>query len=144
MELLAYAFTRLNQGKGKQFVRTLISGGEGEELVSALAEQEHKVSMAAQACGAVASQEHQKLLQALDEPLRNVEDTVKKLLEKIEDGTLQQALDYISSIPIGEHQLEKQEMRTATTCEWLLSHSKFLEWEESSCSSTLWLQGNGM
>lgn len=142
MELLAHAFTRLNEGQGKQFLRALVSGGEGAKLVSTLADQERKVSMAAQGCGAVASQEHQKLLQALDAPLRNVESTVKKLLEKIEDGTLQQALDYISTIPIGEHQLEKQEARTPETCEWLLSHSRFLEWEESN-SSILWLQGNG-
>ncbi|KAL6884772.1 hypothetical protein GGI43DRAFT_305265 [Trichoderma evansii] len=141
MELLAHAFTRLNEGQGKQFLRALISSGEGAKLVSALTEQEHKVSMAAQVCGAVASQEYQKLLQNLDEPLRNIEDTVKKLLEKIEDGTLEQALDYISAIPIGEHQQEKREARTPTTCEWLLSHSRFLDWEGSS-SSILWLQGN--
>lgn len=142
MELLAHAFTRLNEGQGKQFLRALISGGEGAKLVMALVEHEGKVSMAAQGCGAVASQEHQKLLQALDEPLRNIEDTVKKLLKQIEHGTLQQALDYISTIPIGEHQMEKQEARTPATCEWLLNHSIFLEWEESS-SSILWLQGNG-
>ncbi|EHK20932.1 ankyrin protein, partial [Trichoderma virens Gv29-8] len=142
MELLAHAFTRLNEGQGKQFLRALVSGGEGAKLVSALAEQESKVSMAAQGCGAVASQEHQKLLKNLDEPLRSVEDAVKKLLEKIEDGALEQALEYISDIPIGEHQQEKREARTPTTCEWLLNHSRFIEWERSSHSSTLWLQGN--
>lgn len=136
MELLAHAFTRLNEGQGKQFLRALISGGEGAKLVSALTEQEHKVSMAAQGCGAVASQEHQKLLQNLDEPL-------KKLLEMIQEDKLEQALDYISTIPVGEHQQEKREARTPTTCEWLLKHSKFFEWERSS-SSILWLQGKGM
>lgn len=143
MELLAHAFTRLNEGQGKQFLRALIFGGEGAQLISALADQERNVSMAAQGCGAVASQEHQKLLQALDEPLRNVEDSVKKLLEKIEDGTLQQALDYISTIPIGEHQMEKREARTPKTCEWLLSHYRYLNWEKSRRSSILWLQGSG-
>ncbi|UKZ78191.1 hypothetical protein TrVFT333_005926 [Trichoderma virens FT-333] len=142
MELLAHAFTRLNEGQGKQFLRALVSGGEGAKLVSALAEQESKVSMAAQGCGAVASQEHQRLLMNLDEPLRNVEDAVKKLLEKIETGTLEEALEYISDTPIGEHQQEKRETRTPMTCEWLLNHSRFIEWERSSYSSTLWLQGN--
>ncbi|UKZ52374.1 hypothetical protein TrVGV298_006150 [Trichoderma virens] len=122
MELLAHAFTRLNEGQGKQFLRALVSGGEGGK--------------------AIASQEHQKLLKNLDEPLRSVEDAVKKLLEKIEDGALEQALEYISDIPIGEHQQEKREARTPTTCEWLLNHSRFIEWERSSHSSTLWLQGN--
>lgn len=135
MELLAHASTRLHEGQGKQFLRALISGGEGAKLVSALAKQERNVSMAAQGCGAAALQEHQKLLQNLDEP-------VKKLLEMIQDDRLQQALDYISIIPIGEHQLEKQEARTPETCEWLLNHSGFLKWEESG-SSILWLQGKG-
>ncbi|KAL6863670.1 hypothetical protein J3F83DRAFT_745218 [Trichoderma novae-zelandiae] len=141
MELLAHAFTRLSEGQGRQFLRALVSGGQGAKLVSALAEQERKVSIAAQGCGAIASQEHQQLLKSLDEPLRNVEDTVRKLVEKIDHGELEQALEYISNIPIGEHQQEKHDSRTPTTCEWLLDCSKFLEWEESDCSSTLWLQG---
>ncbi|KAK4062450.1 hypothetical protein Trihar35433_9271 [Trichoderma harzianum] len=116
MELLTYASARLNE--------------------------ERKVSMAVQGCGAVASQEHQKLLRNLDEPMRNVEDAVKKLLQKVKDGEVEQALEYISTIPIGEHQQEKHEARTPGTCEWLLNHSIFIEWERSSCSSTLWLQGN--
>ncbi|QYT03017.1 ANK_REP_REGION domain-containing protein [Trichoderma simmonsii] len=142
MELLAHAFVRLNEGQGKQFLRALVSGGEGAKLISALTEQERKVSMAAQGCGAVASQEHQTLLKNLDEPLKNVENTVKKLLQKVEDGTVEQALEYISTIPIGEHQQEKREARTPWTCEWLLNHSRFIEWERSSYSSMLWLQGN--
>ncbi|KAK4060872.1 uncharacterized protein Triagg1_10564 [Trichoderma aggressivum f. europaeum] len=142
MELLAHAFVRLNEGQGKQFLRALVSGEEGVKLVSALTEQERKVSMAAQGCGAVASQEHQKLLRNLDEPMKNIDDTVKKLLQKVEDRTVEQALEYISTIPIGEHQQEKREARTPGTCEWLLNHSKFIEWERSSYSSTLWLQGN--
>ncbi|KAL6823358.1 hypothetical protein V8C40DRAFT_266886 [Trichoderma camerunense] len=142
MELLAHAFVRLNEGQGKQFLRALVSGGEGAKLISALTEQERKVSMAAEGCGAVVSQEHQTLLKNLDEPLKNVENTVKKLLQKVEDGTVEQALEYISTIPIGEHQQEKREARTLRTCEWLLNHSRFIEWERSSYSSMLWLQGN--
>ncbi|OPB41134.1 hypothetical protein A0O28_0108310 [Trichoderma guizhouense] len=142
MELLAHAFVRLFEGQGKQFLRALVAGGEGAKLISALTEQERKVSMAAQGCGAVASQEHQTLLKNLDEPLKNVENTVKKLLQKVEDGTVEQALEYISTIPIGEHQQEKREARTPRTCEWLLNHSRFIEWERSSYSSMLWLQGN--
>ncbi|KAL7932068.1 hypothetical protein V8C35DRAFT_308389 [Trichoderma chlorosporum] len=142
MELLAHAFTRLSEGQGKQFLRALVSSGESVKVISALAEQERNVLMAVQGCGAVASQEHQKVLKNLDKPLRNANDTVKKLLEKIENGTLEEALEYISTIPIGEHQQEKRDSRTPTTCEWLLNHAKYLEWEQSSCSSILWLQGN--
>ncbi|KAH0489632.1 hypothetical protein TgHK011_010051 [Trichoderma gracile] len=105
-------------------------------------EQERKVSIAAHACGAVASQEHQRLLKSLDEPLRNVGDTVKKLGEKFDESAMIEALGYISKIPIGEHQQEKRDSRIPTTCNWLLKHPKFLEWDMSDCSSTLWLQGN--
>ncbi|KAL7811590.1 hypothetical protein V8C26DRAFT_408415 [Trichoderma gracile] len=142
LELLAHAFTRLNEGQGKQILRALVSGGQGAKLISQLGEQEHKVSITAHACGAVASQEHQRLLKSLDEPLRNVGDTVKKLGDKIDKSAMIEALEYISKIPIGEHQQEKRDSRTPTTCNWLLKHPKFLEWEGSDCSSTLWLQGN--
>ncbi|KAL7912335.1 hypothetical protein GGI35DRAFT_468544 [Trichoderma velutinum] len=127
---------------GRQFLHALISPGKGAELVSALSDHELKLSVAVQGCGAVQLQEHQKLLQSLSAPLRRVDDNVKNLVEHLQEKNLDEALDYISTIPIGKHHFEKRETRTPETCEWLLKHRRFLEWEESSCSSTLWLQGS--
>ncbi|KAJ4855435.1 ankyrin repeats (3 copies) domain-containing protein [Trichoderma breve] len=141
-QLLTHALERLNEGQGRQFFHALISPGKGEELVSALSDHENKLSMVVQACGAIQLQEHQNLLQSLSAPLRRVDENVKNLIEHLQEKNLDEALDYISAIPIGKHHFEKRETRAPETCEWLLKHQRFLEWEESSCSSTLWLQGS--
>ncbi|KAK4059664.1 hypothetical protein Trihar35433_10711 [Trichoderma harzianum] len=142
LQLLTHARERLNEGQGRQFLHALISPGKGAELVSALSDHEHKLSMAVQACAAVQLQEHQNLIQSLSAPLRRVDENVKNLVEHLQEKSLHEALDYISAIPMGKHHFEKRETRAPETCEWLLKHRKFLEWEESSCSSTLWLQGS--
>lgn len=142
LQLLTHALERLNEGQGRQFLHALISPGKGAELVSALSDHEHKLSMAVQACAAVQLQEHQNLIQSLSAPLRRVDENVKNLVEHLQEKSLHEALDYISAIPMGKHHFEKRETRAPETCEWLLKHRKFLEWEESSCSSTLWLQGS--
>ncbi|KAM6484265.1 hypothetical protein HDV62DRAFT_389352 [Trichoderma sp. SZMC 28011] len=142
LQLLTHARERLNEGQGRQFLHALISPGKGAELVSALSDHEDKLSMAVQACAAVQSQEHQNLIQSLSAPLRRVDENVKNLVEHLQEKSLHEALDYISAIPMGKHHFEKRETRAPETCEWLLKHRKFLEWEESSCSSTLWLQGS--
>lgn len=142
LQLLSHALERLNEGQGRQFLHALISPEKGAELVSALSDHEHKLSMAVQACGAVQLQDHQNLLQSLSAPLRHVDENVKTLVEHLQEKSLDDALDYISTIPIGKHHFEKRETRVPETCEWLLKHRRFLEWEESSHSSTLWLQGS--
>lgn len=143
LELLAHASTRLNQGQGKQLLQALIRPGQGEELVSALSKCEDQLAKAAQTCESITSKEHSTLLQNLNEPIRLVKDDVTTLLEHVEEDSMIKVLRYISSIPFGEHHDGKTEARTPGTCEWLLKHPKFVEWEASSCSSILWLQGNG-
>ncbi|OPB46596.1 ankyrin repeat protein [Trichoderma guizhouense] len=141
LQLLTHAIERLTEGQGRQFLHALISPGKGAELVSALSDHERKLSMAVQACDAVQSQEHQNLLQSLSAPLRRVDESVEILVEHLQEKSLDEALDYISAIPIGTYHFNKKETRAPETCEWLLKHQKFLEWEESSCSSILWLHG---
>ncbi|PTB48146.1 hypothetical protein M431DRAFT_100631 [Trichoderma harzianum CBS 226.95] len=142
LQLLSHALERLKEGQRRQFLHALMSPGKGAELVSALSNHEHKLSMTVQACGAVKLQEHHDLLQSLSAPLRRVDENVKTLVEHLQEKSLDGALDYISAIPIGDHHFEKRETRAPETCEWLLKHRRFLKWEESSCSSTLWLQGS--
>lgn len=40
------------------------------------------------------------------------------------------------------HHRTVKEARTDGTCEWLLQHEKFREWENSNSSAVLWLQGS--
>ncbi|RYP58533.1 hypothetical protein DL769_008907 [Monosporascus sp. CRB-8-3] len=49
-------------------------------------------------------------------------------------------LEWISPIPYGKHHNTVKDARTSGTCEWLLQHERFREWEDASSSVTLWLQ----
>lgn len=111
--------------------------------MSALSKCEDQLAKAAQTCGSITSNEHSTLLRNLEEPIRLVKDDVNTLLDHVEEHKRRRVLDDISSIPFGEHHDGKRGARTRGTCEWLLNHPKFVEWEASSCSSIMWLQGHG-
>ncbi|RYP57916.1 hypothetical protein DL770_010551 [Monosporascus sp. CRB-9-2] len=51
-------------------------------------------------------------------------------------------LEWISPIPYGKHHNTVKEARTSGTCEWLLQHERFREWEDTTSSVILWLQGS--
>ncbi|RYP31190.1 hypothetical protein DL766_004498 [Monosporascus sp. MC13-8B] len=51
-------------------------------------------------------------------------------------------LKWISPIPYGKHHNTVKEARTSGTCEWLLQHERFREWEDTASSVILWLQGS--
>ncbi|KAF3012810.1 hypothetical protein E8E14_007706 [Neopestalotiopsis sp. 37M] len=48
----------------------------------------------------------------------------------------------ISSIPYEKHHNSNSEKRTSDTCEWLLLHENFVEWQNSDSQVILWLQGH--
>lgn len=62
-------------------------------------------------------------------------------LDLIEEGNLFETLEWISSVQYRSHHYRVKEARTPSTCEWLLNHEKFHEWEAGS-SAVLWLQGS--
>ncbi|RYP07284.1 hypothetical protein DL764_002599 [Monosporascus ibericus] len=51
-------------------------------------------------------------------------------------------LEWISPIPYGKHHSTVKKARTSGTCEWLLQHERFREWEDTTSSVILWLQGS--
>lgn len=59
----------------------------------------------------------------------------------IEDKNLIELLEWISPMQYTSHHNRVKEARTPSTCEWLLQHEKFHEWEASP-SAILWLQGS--
>ena len=52
------------------------------------------------------------------------------------------ALEWISSVPYGNHHDTVKQLRSSETCKWLLQHRRFREWEDASSSAVLWLQGS--
>ncbi|KAK2756875.1 ankyrin repeat protein, partial [Colletotrichum kahawae] len=142
VEFLAFLDGELQRGNMRRFLEALLDPGRGEKRVSAVKALEQKLQSAAQACEAKASYEHRKLVQSLEWPIKRVDDNVAAVLEKLGDEDKRNAMTYISTVPVGVHHNEKREKRAKDTCEWLILHSQFLKWEESACSSVLWLQGN--
>ncbi|KAK4148047.1 uncharacterized protein C8A04DRAFT_33579 [Dichotomopilus funicola] len=67
---------------------------------------------------------------------------LSKHLERVEDEECREILEWVSPIPYGKQHDTVKEARTPDTCEWLLQHKKFGDWNTSSSSVILWLQGS--
>lgn len=64
--------------------------------------------------------------------------TLLKQVDKKEQDTI---LMWISPIFYKDHHISVKKARTTDTCEWLLRHDRFREWQNASSSVILWLQG---
>ncbi|KAJ4165745.1 hypothetical protein LMH87_007365 [Akanthomyces muscarius] len=142
LEFLALVDESLRKGHLGRFFVALVKPGQGEGRVAEVRSLEEYIWLAAQTCDAKAGFEHQKLLRSLERPLKRVDDGVLAVLTTLEKNERKRAMKYISEVPVGAHHNDKMEKRTEGTCEWLVSHDDFHQWEESACSSVLWLQGN--
>ncbi|KAH6643208.1 hypothetical protein C7974DRAFT_119598 [Boeremia exigua] len=141
-EFLAFVATEIQKGNGSRFLDALLDPGRGEERVSEMKDFEQQLDSTAHACEIEMNDENRKLLQSLESPLKRVDKNVVDVLQKLEKSEREEAMNYISTIPVGVHHQEKLEKRTKDTCEWLTSHSEFHKWEDSACSSILWLRGD--
>ncbi|KAH7180020.1 uncharacterized protein B0J16DRAFT_403447 [Fusarium flagelliforme] len=146
LEFLAFMHAQLRQGNMHRFLHELMEPGQGEKRVSEMKSLEQQLDVASRACEVVAnrdrSNKHNELLMSLQLPLRRIDDTVINVLTRLEERKMKEVMTYLSTIPVGSHHNEKCNSRTQGTCEWLVEHPKFREWEDSSCSSIFWLQGN--
>jgi len=61
--------------------------------------------------------------------------------ERVDDAECRKILEWVSPVPYGKHHDLVKDIRTSGTCEWLLDHGKFGEWESATSSVVLWLQG---
>lgn len=146
LKLLAHADKKLQEGAAKQFLIALTGGGnDGKELVSSLVKAENTVSKVAQACHSNYSHavngKQLKLLKDLEVPLKLIGRDMQLMFETMQANEVNNVLEYISSVKIGDIHLGQSEIRTAGTCQWLLDHNSFRTWEESGYSSILWLNG---
>lgn len=142
LEFLAFVDSELQRRNLSRFLDALLDPGCGEQRVSAIKAFEKELDGTARTCEAKAGDENRKLLQSLERPLKRIDDNVVEVLEKLQTREKEEAMEYISTTPVGAYHNEKREQRTEGTCEWLTEHPKFLEWEDLPCSSVLWLQGN--
>jgi hypothetical protein len=58
-----------------------------------------------------------------------------------EERENEEALSWVSSIPILDHHEDAREGRTPDTGQWVFTKPEFLNWETASSSSLLWIHG---
>ncbi len=143
LEMLANSSKLFSQNTALQTVNAILHPGETVGLFSQLADLETKLGYEVQACEAKRSAAvDRRLTDRLDAPLTRVDEGVQDLLEIVDDMERRRILQWISPIPFGKHHDEVKDSRMHGTCEWLIQHEKFHEWEYPHSSALLWLQGS--
>ena len=82
----------------------------------------------------------QKLID-LESPILRIDSRVIRLYQTMEDSERLHILNWISSIPYEVHHYFARKGWTQGTGQWLLDHSQYREWRDSSASVILWLHG---
>ena len=83
----------------------------------------------------------QKLLEVFQKPILRTDDRVLAFLENVGQREHLEILKWISNVQYGSHHSTVKERRIKSTCEWLLRHKLYLEWQDTSSSTILWLYG---
>ncbi|KAI0817325.1 hypothetical protein GGR55DRAFT_12746 [Xylaria sp. FL0064] len=83
-----------------------------------------------------------ELLELSKNSYRTIRDQIKIVLDQIDERERIEMLEWISPVQYGKHHKRVEEARTSGTCEWLLQHKRFREWDDADSSVILWLQGS--
>lgn len=146
LELLADSGGLFSKNTAHRTLDAILNPGNVSSGLSALAQQEDELLRDVQACetrrSAAADDRMIGMLDALNAPLTRVDKNVQTLLEGMEKEGRIALLEWISSVPFGDHHGNVKEGRTPGTGEWLLQDSNFCSWEEASSSGIFWLQGS--
>lgn len=146
LELLANSSELFAKSTAQRTGNAILHAGETVELVTNLDKMGDRLKLEVQACqsesSAVVAAALTDLLRGLDAPLLRIDQGVSTLLERIDSNEQVELLKWISSVPYRDHHNTVKEARTSDTCEWLLRHERFREWEDTSSSVVFWLQGS--
>ncbi|KAI0537878.1 hypothetical protein GGR58DRAFT_325662 [Xylaria digitata] len=127
-------------------VATPFKLGDAESHVNELSKCEKQLSRAADNCERHCDLSNRsnvrELLTTITDFSKVFQYQIDLVMNQIDSKDRTEMLEWISSVPYGQHHDRVREARTTDTCEWLLKHSKFREWEETSSSTILWLQGS--
>lgn len=146
LELLANSSKLLSQNTAAQTIHAILHPGGTESLFKKLDDLETQLGRDVQACQsawtAAADKRLTDLLRGLDAPLTRIDEGVGTLLEIVDGKEQIEILEWISPVKYRKHHDEVNVFRTRDTCKWLLAHDQFHEWEKTSSSVILWLQGS--
>jgi hypothetical protein len=152
LRLMALAHRLFAKNTATRAVHALINPGEVSDFLAKCQGLETRVEIEAQNCERMRSQEVdanlqisicslQKLLESLQKPILRTDERVSSFLEKVDRRERLEILEWISNIRYGTNHETVKDNRTQSTCEWLLSHKRYLEWQDTSSSIILWLHG---
>ncbi|KAI1742078.1 hypothetical protein F4680DRAFT_412804 [Xylaria scruposa] len=120
--------------------------GDAESHVNELSKREKEMIRASDTCERHCNLSNrsavQELLHVKADFFKIFQDQIDLLMDRIDSREQVELLEWISRIPHGQHHNRVKEARTKDTCQWLLQHDKFREWEDTSSSTILWLQGS--
>lgn len=147
LQMVVLCYCLFSKTTAKRVAHAVFNPNEVSEYIEKCEELEDQVEKAAHNCERARSQEadaeSKRLLKILQDPILRTDERVLSLLQKVEGAELLNILDWTSSVLYGaNHKLVKEE-RISGTCEWLLNHMSYHEWQEASSSNILWLCGTG-
>ncbi|EXF85873.1 hypothetical protein CFIO01_11964 [Colletotrichum fioriniae PJ7] len=117
LEFLAFVYEEMEHGNLRRFFDALVDPGYGENRLSAVRALEQELELATRPCKATADDEHRRLLESLEEPIKRTDKNVIDILKVLDKQERDKAMEYVSVIPVGSHHNEKVEKRTKGTCE---------------------------
>ena len=152
LRLMALAYRLFAKNTAARAMHALVNPSEVADFLVKCQALETRVEIEAQNCERTRSQRVdanlqitisslQKLLESLQKPIFRIDERVSSFLEKVDQRERLEILEWISSVPHGMNHEAVRENRTKSTCEWLLRHSRYLEWQDTSSSIILWLHG---
>ncbi|KAF7552222.1 hypothetical protein G7Z17_g4483 [Cylindrodendrum hubeiense] len=80
-------------------------------------------------------------LLSLEKPLLRVDENVAEVLSHITTQELIKILEWISEVKYTLHHQTFSQGRTSDTCGWIIRRTEFYEWQSTTSSTMLWLQG---
>ncbi|KAF3066794.1 hypothetical protein CFAM422_008949 [Trichoderma lentiforme] len=155
LELLASSDIFFDSGIARQTLKAVLRPEGATGKVKDLYKKEQQLITEVQACEASRSaisskqanddmKELKRQLYQLSSPLLRVDETVKTLLEKLEEKEFDELMHFISSEMFGKSHAAITDARIEHTGDWILVNRYFLAWQEiSSSSAVLCLKGTG-
>ncbi|KAI0174222.1 hypothetical protein BJ166DRAFT_605992 [Pestalotiopsis sp. NC0098] len=78
----------------------------------------------------------------LESAVKDIDRTrISRALEVVEIAREQKVLEWISDVPFTQNHKDERKKRMDGTCNWLLEHDSYREWDAISGPSLMWLQG---
>jgi hypothetical protein len=147
LRLIALNCRLFDKNTSTRALHAVFNPGEISDYLAKCEKPEMQVEFEAQNCERMRSQEAdakvQELLESLRTPILRIDEKVSSLLEVVDYMERLNILDWVSNVLYGTHHDTVSQQRTEDTCEWILRHKRYVEWQDTSSSEALWLRGTG-